>query len=138
VHVHAVIRLDGPDGPESAPTAWATAELLAEAVGRAAARVSVTVEGSSGRELVVRWGEHFERRKASGFRALKVHLTQEARAHAFAGAVPAQFTVSVGYGRGREEWRPHFPPDIRDRSRDLSEGQRGVVSISQDRERPGH
>jgi len=93
VHVHAVIRLDGPDGPESAPTAWATAELLAEAVGRAAARVSVTVEGSSGRELVVRWGEHFERRKASGFRALKVHLTQEARAHAFAGAVPAQFTV---------------------------------------------
>jgi hypothetical protein len=100
VHVHTVVRLDGPDGPETAPTAWATAELLAEAVGRAAARVSVTVEGSSGRELVVRWGEHFERLKASGFRALKVYLTEEARAHAFAAAVPAQFTASVGYGRG--------------------------------------
>jgi len=75
VHVHAVVRLDGPDGPETAPTAWAAAELLAEAVGRAAARASVTVEGSSGREPVVRWVEHFERLKASGF-------------------------ASVGYGRG--------------------------------------
>ena len=60
VHVHAVIRLDGPDGPETAPTAWATAQRLAEAVGRAAARVSVTVEGSSGRELIVRWGEQID------------------------------------------------------------------------------
>jgi hypothetical protein len=100
VHLHAVVRLDGPDGPETAPTAWATAELGAEAVGRAAARVSVTVAGSSGRELVVWWGEHFERLEASGFRESKVPLTEEARAHAFAAAVPAQFTASVGYGRG--------------------------------------
>ena len=41
----------------------------------------------------------FERLEASGFRELKVHLTEEARAHAFAAAVPAQFTASVGYGR---------------------------------------
>jgi len=65
VHVHAVIRLDGHDGPETAPTAWATAQLLAEAVARAAARVSVTVEGSSGRELVVRWGEQIDVRPIS-------------------------------------------------------------------------
>jgi hypothetical protein len=65
VHVHAVVRLDGPDGPETAPTAWATAQLLAEAVGRAAARVSVTVQGSSGRELVVRWGEQIDVRPIS-------------------------------------------------------------------------
>ena len=100
MHVHAVVRFDGPDGPETAPTARATAQRLAEAVGRAAARVSVTVEGSSGRELVVRLGEHFERLKASGFRALKVHLTEEARANAFAAAVPSEFTAPVGYGRG--------------------------------------
>ena len=42
----------------------------------------------------------FERLEASGFRELKVHLTEEARAHAFAAAVPEQFTASVGYGRG--------------------------------------
>jgi hypothetical protein len=65
VHVHTVIRLDGPDGPETAPTAWATAQRLAEAVGRAAARVSVTVQGSSGRELIVRWGEQIDVRPIS-------------------------------------------------------------------------
>jgi hypothetical protein len=41
----------------------------------------------------------FERLEASGFRELKVYLTEEARAHAFSAAVPAQFTASVGYGR---------------------------------------
>ncbi len=42
----------------------------------------------------------FERLEASGFRELKLHLTAEARAHAFAAAIPAQFMSSVGYGRG--------------------------------------
>jgi hypothetical protein len=36
----------------------------------------------------------FERLEASGFRELKVHLTEEARAHAFAAAVPALFTYA--------------------------------------------
>jgi hypothetical protein len=45
----------------------------------------------------------FELLEASGFRELKVHLTEEARAHAFAAAVPAQFTASVGYGRGERD-----------------------------------
>jgi hypothetical protein len=42
----------------------------------------------------------FELLEASGFRELKVHLAEEARAYVFAAAVPAQFTASVGYGRG--------------------------------------
>ncbi|MET8247283.1 replication initiator [Streptomyces sp. NPDC005202] len=36
VHFHAVIRLDGPEGGDSPPPAWATAELLTDAI-RAAA-----------------------------------------------------------------------------------------------------
>jgi hypothetical protein len=60
VHVHAVIRLDGPDGPDTAPAGGATAQRLAEAVARTAARVSVTVEGPDGRELLVRWGEQLD------------------------------------------------------------------------------
>jgi len=44
VHVHAVIRLDGPDGPDTAPAGGATAQRLAEAVARTAARVAVTVK----------------------------------------------------------------------------------------------
>jgi hypothetical protein len=32
VHFHAVIRLDGPDGGDTPPPAWATAELLTDAI----------------------------------------------------------------------------------------------------------
>lgn len=39
VHFHAVIRLDGPEGGDTSPPAWATAELLADAI-RAAAKAS--------------------------------------------------------------------------------------------------
>jgi hypothetical protein len=60
VHVHAVIRLDGPDGPDTAPRGGATAQRLAEAVARTAARVAVTVAGPDGRELVIRWGEQVD------------------------------------------------------------------------------
>jgi hypothetical protein len=62
VHVHAVIRLDGPDGPDTAPAGGATAQRLAEAVARTAARVAVTVEGPDGRELIVRWGSQVDTR----------------------------------------------------------------------------
>jgi len=55
VHVHAVIRLDGPDGPDTAPAGGATAQRLAEAVARTAARVSVTVEDRRSR-ADRRWG----------------------------------------------------------------------------------
>ncbi|MFJ5267609.1 replication initiator protein RepSA [Streptomyces sp. NPDC088358] len=41
VHFHAVVRLDGPDGPDSPPPAWATVALLDDAIKAAAARVSV-------------------------------------------------------------------------------------------------
>jgi len=62
VHVHAVIRLDGPDGPDTAPTGGVTAQRLAEAVARTAARVAVTVAGPDGRELIVRWGVQVDTR----------------------------------------------------------------------------
>jgi hypothetical protein len=65
VHVHAVIRLDGPDGPDTAPAGGATAQRLAEAVARTAARVAVTVAGPDGRELVVRWGSQVDVRPIS-------------------------------------------------------------------------
>ena len=68
VHIHAVIRLDGPDGPDTAPAGGATAQRLAEAVARTAARVAVTVAGPGGRELIIRWGSQMDTRliKADG------------------------------------------------------------------------
>lgn len=68
VHVHAVIRLDGPDGPDTAPGGGATAQRLAEAVARTAARVAVTVEGPDGRELMIRWGSQIDTRPISADR----------------------------------------------------------------------
>ncbi|MFF1280175.1 replication initiator protein RepSA [Streptomyces sp. NPDC058299] len=43
VHFHAVIRFDGPEGPDSLPPAWATLDLLTDAIHAAAARVAVDV-----------------------------------------------------------------------------------------------
>ncbi|MFJ5778627.1 replication initiator [Streptomyces sp. NPDC093094] len=43
VHFHAVIRLDGPEGGDTTPPAWATAELLTDAI-RAAA-IAARIDG---------------------------------------------------------------------------------------------
>ncbi|MBQ1092203.1 replication initiator [Streptomyces sp. B93] len=62
VHFHAVIRLDGPEGGDTSPPAWATAELLSDAIHAAATATRVhgpTVDGRThfftfGRQLDVR------------------------------------------------------------------------------------
>lgn len=54
VHFHAVIRLDGPDGPDSEPPAWATGALLASAAKAAGPRVRVYASDvGGGRRLLV-------------------------------------------------------------------------------------
>ncbi|MGW5634478.1 replication initiator [Streptomyces sp. NPDC003832] len=62
VHFHAVIRLDGPDGGDSTPPSWASAELLSDAITAAATAARVdgpAIDGRShrfvfGRQLDVR------------------------------------------------------------------------------------
>ncbi|MFG1975536.1 replication initiator [Nonomuraea fuscirosea] len=60
VHFHAVIRLDGPDGPSSPPPAWATADALAEATQHAAAVVTAEIK-PLGRTF--RWGTQLDVRR---------------------------------------------------------------------------
>ena len=95
VHVHAVIRLDGPYGPDTAPAGGATAQRLAEAVARTAARVSVTVAGPDGRELIVRWGAQVDvrpiTRNTSG---------GDADGNAVAGYLAKYATKDAGIGGG--------------------------------------
>ncbi|MER6013714.1 replication initiator protein RepSA [Streptomyces bluensis] len=43
VHFHAVIRFDGPEGPDTPPPHWASTGLLTDAIHAAAARVAVDV-----------------------------------------------------------------------------------------------
>ncbi|UVS78369.1 replication initiator [Actinokineospora sp. UTMC 2448] len=56
VHFHAVIRLDGPRGHETPPPAWATADVLDQAVRSAAAAVSVETVRPDGTTLPLAFG----------------------------------------------------------------------------------
>ncbi|WP_405605536.1 replication initiation protein [Streptomyces sp. NBC_01410] len=59
IHFHAVIRLDGPDGGTTAPPAWATADLLADAI-RAAADAEVPGPVLDGRAHTFAFGTQLD------------------------------------------------------------------------------
>ncbi|MCC2275748.1 plasmid replication initiator protein [Streptomyces sp. ET3-23] len=63
VHVHAVIRLDGPAGPNDPPPHWGTAQALVDAVHAARHRafVSTPYTPATG-ELALRWGIQLDAR----------------------------------------------------------------------------
>ncbi|MFE0438003.1 replication initiator [Streptomyces nigra] len=63
VHVHAVVRLDGPAGPTDEPPAWGTADMLIDAVRASARRVLVRTPYSTAvGELALRWGAQVDAR----------------------------------------------------------------------------
>ncbi|MFC7898529.1 replication initiator, partial [Streptomyces sp. NPDC057381] len=64
VHFHAIVRLDGPDGPDTAPPSWASVALLSDAIQAAAARVSVPVPSSGDQPArTLRWGAQVDVRQ---------------------------------------------------------------------------
>ncbi|MFD7566261.1 replication initiator protein RepSA [Streptomyces tendae] len=70
LHFHAVIRLDGPDGPGTPPPAWATVDLLADAIHAAAAHsyTSVSVPGAGDQPArSLRWGTQLDVRPVKAF-----------------------------------------------------------------------
>ncbi|MEV1295823.1 replication initiator [Pseudonocardia sp. NPDC049635] len=56
VHFHAVVRLDGPDGPTTAPPPGITVDGLNTAIREAARDVSLVVDRPDGTPLLVAWG----------------------------------------------------------------------------------
>jgi hypothetical protein len=70
VHFHAVIRLDGPDGPDSPPPAWASTDLLTDAIRAAAVHsytsVSVPAAGEQPARTF-RWGRQLDVRPVKAF-----------------------------------------------------------------------
>lgn len=63
VHVHAVVRLDGPAGPNDQPPLWGTTKQLTDAVRAAAQRVLVRTPYSPAvGELALRWGAQLDTR----------------------------------------------------------------------------
>jgi hypothetical protein len=66
VHFHAIIRIDGPDGPATPPPGWATAALLTDAIRIAASSVQVkTPDADPIRSRVLRWGDQLDIRPVS-------------------------------------------------------------------------
>ncbi|WP_370087660.1 replication initiator [Streptacidiphilus sp. MAP12-16] len=68
IHFHAVVRLDGPEGPRSAPPPWVLPGLLEECIRRAAAQVYVdTKELDAYGCYRLRWGEQLDARPIRAF-----------------------------------------------------------------------
>ncbi len=70
LHFHAVIRIDGPEGPETPPPAWATVDLLADAIRAAAAHsyTSVSVPAAEDQPArTFRWGTQLDVRPVKAF-----------------------------------------------------------------------
>ena len=63
VHFHAVIRLDGPAGPATAPPAWATLGLLTAAIDHAIRIVNVVTPAATGvAARTLAWGREHDTR----------------------------------------------------------------------------
>ncbi|MCZ9346232.1 replication initiation protein, partial [Streptomyces sp. TRM76130] len=70
IHFHAIIRIDGPDGPDSAPPPWATVRLLDDAVRAAAVHgyTSVSVPAVDDQPArTFRWGRQLDVRPVKAF-----------------------------------------------------------------------
>ncbi len=60
VHFHAVIRIDGPEGGDTPPPVWATAELLTDAIRAAAATARVDGPVIDGRAPAFAFGRQLD------------------------------------------------------------------------------
>jgi len=64
IHFHAVLRLDGGDGPATPPPGWATVQALETAIRHAAKKVHMAVTGSA---YDVRFGKQLDIRPIDAF-----------------------------------------------------------------------
>ncbi|WP_329121002.1 replication initiator protein RepSA [Streptomyces sp. NBC_01353] len=70
IHFHAVIRLDGPDGPGTAPPSWATAQLLDDAIRASAVHAYTTITVPAAGDQPRRrfqWGRQLDIRPVKAF-----------------------------------------------------------------------
>jgi hypothetical protein len=65
VHFHAVVRVDGPAGPDSPAPRWATTDMLSVAIRAAAHAVTLNVGRPDGTLLPLGWGEQVDVRHIS-------------------------------------------------------------------------
>jgi hypothetical protein len=96
VHFHAVIRVDGPDGPTDPAPAWATAELVEHAVTVAARSVAVDQARPDGSTMTLRWGAQVDVRHIRPTSAHEVEDNGEISETRLAGYVAKYATKGTG------------------------------------------
>ena len=80
VHFHAIIRLDGPDGPTTAPPAWATVDLLTAAIAQAAGAVHLDTPAAPGLPArTLAWGRELDTRPDHHHRGTHRHQGRRLR-----------------------------------------------------------
>jgi hypothetical protein len=122
IHFHAVIRADGPAGPESAPPEWCRAELLAQAARAAAGRVVVgdmrfgeqievhVVEGDDGGRVAAYIAKYASKGTAHDFADVGFpgHFSSKSRAYSTTLGSLREARAQYRRGRRTDPWgRPH-------------------------------
>lgn len=70
LHFHAVIRLDGPDGPDTPPPSWATVDLLTDSIHAAATHSYTSASAPAADDQPARsfrWGTQLDVRPVKAF-----------------------------------------------------------------------
>jgi hypothetical protein len=103
VHFHAVIRLDGPDGPSDPPPAALTHGALREAITTAARAATLTTARPDGTPLSLGWGAQLDIRPVTSTAALHLEDDQgQITDAALAGYIAKYATKSTGAVDGGE------------------------------------
>jgi hypothetical protein len=102
VHFHAVIRLDGPDGPTDPPPASLDHAALRAAIA-AAASTAITTHRPDGTALVLRWGAQLDVRAVTRTAAAQVEDTDgQISDAALAGYIAKYATKGTGATEGTD------------------------------------
>ncbi|MFF7327230.1 replication initiator protein RepSA [[Kitasatospora] papulosa] len=70
IHFHSVMRIDGPDGPDTPPPSWATVDLLTDAIHAAARHNYTSVSAPAAGDQparTLRWGTQLDVRPVVAF-----------------------------------------------------------------------
>jgi hypothetical protein len=105
VHFHAIVRLDGPDGPADPTPSWADLDALDAAVRRAAAAVAITTCRPDGECLELVWGEQVDIRRVNPATAERVETVDGGISEAQLAGYVAKYATK-GTGKSEAADRP--------------------------------
>ncbi|WP_052862379.1 replication initiator protein RepSA [Streptomyces sp. Tu6071] len=121
IHFHAIVRLDGPEGPDEPPPAWATTGLLEDAIPAAARRVAVPLAPAGAFPArVLRWGAQVDVRPI-GAASANTELSEEAVA-----AYVAKYATKAAETTGTVDRRIGELAEL-DRFRELPQHTRHLI-----------